>query len=58
MIANDTLLVCLDMSRGEDVGVLVVGRKRPNDSIDVINAFQGEEARELYERLVTVKKEN
>lgn len=53
MKTADTLLVGIDFSKGEDVGVLVVGRKRPNESIDIINAFQGEEARDLYERLTT-----
>lgn len=53
MKTADTLLVGIDFSKGEDVGVLVVGRKRPNESIDIINAFQGEEARALYERLTT-----
>ena len=33
--------------------ILVVGRKRPNESVEIINAFQGEEAKELYTRLVT-----
>ena len=35
--------------------VLVVGRKRPNQTAEVINAFQGEEAEELYTRLITKK---
>ena len=46
----DTLLVC----RSGDV--LVVGRKGKRQAIDIVNAFQGEEAKELYERLLTVKK--
>lgn len=53
----DTLLVSIDFTRGEDVGVLVVGRKAPNLNPIIINAFQGEEARKIYEMLVT-KKEN
>jgi len=35
---------------------MVVGRKRMNQSVEIINAFQGDEARELYEKLVTKKK--
>lgn len=53
MKTADTLLVGIDFSKGEDVGVLVVGRKRPNESIEIINTFQGEEARWMYERLTT-----
>lgn len=39
--------------------VLIVGRKRMNDTTEVINAFEGSEAEELYDKLTTVvKKEN
>lgn len=51
----DTLLIGVDFSNKESTGVLTVGRKRMNQSVEIINAFQGEEARELYERLVTKK---
>ena len=51
----DTLLVSIDFTRGEDVGVLLVGRKAPNLLPVIINAFQGEEARKMYEMLVTAK---
>lgn len=55
MVTNDTLLVCLDFSKGRDVGVLIVGRKKPNQSVEVINAFQGEEALRMYDLLVKKK---
>ena len=50
-------IVSWDFSRGEDVGVLIVG-KRHNKKIDIVNAFQGKDARDIYERLSTVKKKN
>lgn len=50
---KDTLLVSIDFSHGTDTGVLVIGRKRPNQSVEVVNAFQGKEAMELYKKLVT-----
>ena len=53
----DSILVSVDFSNKNDTGVLLVGRKRMNQSVEIINAFQGDEARELYEKLVT-KKEN
>lgn len=56
-ITSDALIVGIDFSKGEDVGVLIVGRKRPNDSVEIINAFQGEEARWMYERLIAKKGE-
>lgn len=33
--------------------ILVVGRKRPNESVEIINAFQGDEAKEIYQKLIT-----
>ena len=35
--------------------MLIVGRKRMNQSVEIINAFQDEEAKELYKRLTTKK---
>lgn len=48
----ESFLVCADFSN--DIPVLVVGTKVEN-GINIINAFQGEEAKELYRKL-TVKK--
>ena len=58
MEITDTILVGVDFSHGRDVGVLIVGRKRPNQSVEIINAFQGAEAEELYSKLVTKKETN
>lgn len=52
----DSILVSVDFSNNNDTGVMVVGRKRMNQSVEIINTFQGDEARELYEKLVTKKK--
>lgn len=38
-----------------DIPILIVGRKRKNRSVEIINAFHGCEAVELYNRLTTVK---
>ena len=54
---SDTLLVSISFS-DKDTGVLIVGRKRKNQSIDIINAFKGEEALELYKKLITQKEQN
>ena len=51
----DALLIGFDNVNG-DITTLIVGRKRPNQSIDIINALQGDEAKELYRRLITPKK--
>ena len=50
IMGTDVLLV------GRTNDVLIVGRKRKGNALEVINAFQGEEAEELYKRLTTVKK--
>lgn len=54
---SDTLLVSISFS-DKDSGVLVVGRKRKNQSVEIVNAFQGKEALELYKKLVTKKEAN
>lgn len=51
----DSILVSVDFSNKNDTGVMVVGRKRMNQSVEIINAFQDEEAKELYKRLTTKK---
>lgn len=53
---TDTILIGYDQSENDNT-VLIVGRKRPNQSVDIINAFQGDEAKDLYERLITKKGE-
>lgn len=55
-VLSDTILVGVDFSNGGDKKILVVGRKQPNESVRIINAFQGKEALELYNKLVTPAK--
>lgn len=52
MKINESLLVGVDFTNGEDSSVLIVGRKLPNESVEIINAFHGEEAEELYKKLI------
>lgn len=49
----DTLLISVDFSNGSDNGICIVGRKEPNKPVEIINAFQGDEARSVYEKLIT-----
>ncbi|PNH21041.1 hypothetical protein B6K86_02565 [Lachnospiraceae bacterium] len=51
----DSILVSVDFSNKNNTGVLIVGRKRMNQSVEIINAFQGEEAMELYKKLIMKK---
>ena len=52
-IMSDCVLVSIDKSNGTDHTVLVVGRKRPNGSVEIVNAFQGQEAIDMYNKLIT-----
>lgn len=56
MKSTDSVIVSWDFSHGKDVGVLIVGNQK-NGQVEVINAYQGEEAYDLYRRL-TVQKKN
>lgn len=54
---NGSIIVGYDFTNGKDKSVLVVGVKEWNESVTIINAFQGAEAEELFKKL-TEKKEN
>ena len=47
---SDTFLASFDYTHGY-IPVLIVGRRGKEKEIDIINAFQGDEAKELYKRL-------
>lgn len=53
---NESLIVGVDFSEGSDEGVLIVGRQK-NGEVTIINAFQGKEAFDIYEKLISVKTE-
>lgn len=55
MKSSGAVIVSWDFSHDRDKQVLLVG-KQENGLVEVINIFQGEEAHEIYDRLVTVKK--
>lgn len=48
---SDTLLVGFDHVHG-DIAVLIVGRKGPDGTVEIINQFQGKEAEEMCQKLV------
>ena len=52
---NECLLVSVDFAQGEDTGVLIVGRQK-NGKVDIVNVFQGQEAIDIYKKLITVNK--
>ena len=52
-----SLIIGYDISHTSDNKVLVIGKRGPSGSVEILNAFQGDEAEELYNKLIT-KKEN
>lgn len=55
MKTTDALLVGFDFTNGKDHGVLIVGRKNKGELVDIVNAFQDEEAKRIYDILTTRK---
>ena len=53
----DTLLVGFDHTHG-DIAVLIIGRKAPNQSVNIINQFSGKETEELYKKLIPAKEDS
>ena len=51
MKKSDVILVSFDHSHG-DTALLIVGRKSVGESVQIVNAFSGKEAEELYQKLV------
>lgn len=54
MIKTGSVIVSWDFSKGEDIGVLLVGKQHPGRHVEIINAFQGQEAVDIYKKLMAV----
>ena len=52
---ENQIIIRVDSTNKNDNIIMTVGRIRNDQSIDIVNAFQGDEARELYEKLITKK---
>lgn len=53
--SNGAFIVSWDFTRGKDEGILIVGSQQ-RGTLDIVNAFQGKEAYDIYKKLSTVKK--
>ena len=51
---NDTLLVSIDIREGGSA-LMLIGRKRKGEMLEIINTFQGEEAKDIYNKLIATK---
>ena len=52
-----SIIVGYDCTNGRDKSVLIVGEKKKGLAVDIINAFQGLEAEELWLKLTTKKED-
>lgn len=52
----ESILVSYEPSNGEDQAILLVGKKAPKKDVEIINAFKGKVAAELWEQLTVQKK--
>ena len=54
---NDAVVVSIDFRHGDgvDQDIMVVGKRRENGDMQVVNAFEGNEAKELWAKLTVVK---
>lgn len=50
----DSVIVSWDFSNGKDASILLVGHQE-NGNVEIINAYQGDEAEKLYRKLVFPK---
>lgn len=48
-----SVIVAYDYKKDSDTAVLIVGQKESKMDVKIINAFQGEEAKELWKKLTT-----
>ena len=52
----DSIIVSYD-DQSNDEPILIVGKKRMNQSVEIVNAFQGLEASDIYRKLIEQPKE-
>lgn len=50
-----SLIIGVDFTHGGDNDVMIVGKGKNGSVMNVVNAFRGEEARDIYRKLVTPK---
>lgn len=55
MDTTEAIIVAYDYKQDSDNAVLIVGQKNKIKDIEIINAFQGDEATELWNKLTTKK---
>lgn len=54
-IKTETLLISVTYDDANKINLMVVGKKRRNEAVEIVNAFQGDDAARLYYELITKK---
>lgn len=54
-IKAESILISVTYDENDKVNLMVVGKKLKNEAVDIINAFQGDDAARLYSELITKK---
>lgn len=54
-VKAESILVSVTYDENDKVNLMVVGKKLKNEAVDIINAFQGEDAARLHSELITKK---
>ena len=57
-IKTEALLISVTYDANGKVNLMVVGKKRKNESVEIVNTFQGEDAVRLYNELITKRVHN
>lgn len=52
-IKTESILVSVTYDANNKVNLMVVGKKNRGEAVDIINAFQGDDAERLYNDLIT-----
>ena len=52
---NEVLLVSYVGRHNKDESVMIIGKKRENGTVEILNALTGKDATDIYEKLVKVK---
>lgn len=55
VLPSEVLLVSFDMTHGKDNEICIVGKK-DGETITIVNAFEGQDAIDIFKTLTTVNK--
>ena len=55
---TQSVIVAFDYKADKDHAILLVGQKSPKIDIQIVNAFEGDETKELWEKLTNKKEKD